>query len=75
MCVPEEQLFYAMSLERRGVTDLPPLSRGVRVKFVVGELQSKMGTVQETRDQFALVWVDNHPFPVTAPLCDLDAIK
>lgn len=70
MEVPAHQLDYACNLEFRSMIPSEPYIRGTRVH--VKGLGS--GTVQESIGYYALVWIDESPFPVRALLCDTEPL-
>lgn len=72
--VPDEQLMYALTLQRRSLTVGRPLPANSRVRFVDGVLGGRRGVVQSSKGHHATVWLDGASFPVVALIVDLEVI-
>lgn len=76
LTVPEDQLHYALEIERRSLVLASPLPQGTRVIFSGGgRLDGRTGTIQNCFGYYATVWVDDLDYPVQAVIADLTRIE
>lgn len=72
--VPDEQLQYALTVQRRSLSVGTPLPANTRVRFIDGALGGRCGAIQSCKGHHAVVWLDGGTFPVTALIVDLEPI-
>lgn len=75
--VPEDQVQYALDLERRSVETGrigKPFERLTRVVFTDDRLHGLRATVQKCSGHTAIVWPDGYDYPVTCLLADIEPL-